>query len=122
MTNRLQVGIDFSQKRADLCLLWPQGDVLEAHLPFTNSRPGYEQAKALLLEAMERFQFEGLNISGEATGYYWLPFFQQLASDPDFKPHHLELFLLNPRWVYFHRPQSISQRQRQGDILANDAL
>jgi transposase len=99
MTNRLQVGIDFSQKRADLCLLWPQGDVLEAHLPFTNSRPGYEQAKALLLEAMERFQFEGLNISGEATGYYWLPFFQQLASDPDFKPHDLELFLLNPRWV-----------------------
>ena len=99
MTNRLQVGIDFSQKRADLCLLFPQGELLEAHLPFANSLPGYEQAKALLLEAMERFQFEGLNISGEATGYYWLPFFQQLVNDPDFKPHHLELFLLNPRWV-----------------------
>ncbi len=51
MTNRLQVGIDFSQKRADLCLLFPGGELLEAHLPFANSLPGYEQAKALMLEA-----------------------------------------------------------------------
>ena len=99
MTNRLQVGLDFSQKRADLCLLSPQGDLLEAHLPFANSLPGYEQAKALLLEAMARFQFDGLNISGEATGYYWWPFFQQLTGDPDLNQHDLELFLLNPRWV-----------------------
>jgi transposase len=99
MPNRLQVGIDFSQKGADLCLLFPHGELLEAHLPFANSLPGYEQTKALLLEAMARFEFDGLNISGEATGYYWFPFFQQLANDPDLNQHNLELFLLNPRWV-----------------------
>jgi transposase len=99
MTNRLQVGIDFSHKRADICLLGPNGDLLEEHVACANSRPGFAQAKALLLEAMAGDNFDGLDISGEATGYYWLPFFQQLADDPDLARHDLKLFLLNPRWV-----------------------
>jgi hypothetical protein len=99
MTNHLQAGIDFSHKRADLCLLGPNGELLEDHLACANSRPGFEQAKALLLEAMDRYDFDGLDISGEATGYYWLPFFQHLADDPDLAQHDLNLFLLNPRWV-----------------------
>lgn len=99
MTNRLQTGIDFSHKRADLCLLGPNGELLEDHLACANSQPGYQQAKALLLEAMDCYDFDGLDISGEATGYYWLPFFQQLANDPDLAKYDLNLFLLNPRWV-----------------------
>ena len=39
--NRLQVGIDFSQKRADFCLLFPDGQPLVAHQAFPNSLPGY---------------------------------------------------------------------------------
>jgi transposase len=99
MTNRLQAGIDFSHKRADLCLLGPNGELLEDHVACANSRPGFEQTKALLLEAMDCYDFDGLDISGEATGYYWLPFFHQLADDPDLAQHDLNLFLLNPRWV-----------------------
>jgi len=109
MTHRLQVGIDFSQKRADLCCLFPDGRLVEAHRPFANSWPGYEQSRDFLLELLERHQFDGLDISGEATGYYWLPFFQQLASDPD-------LFLLNPRWVkWFKRCFAQDDKSDQKD-------
>jgi len=99
MSHRLHVGIDFSQKRADCCLLFPNGQPLELHQAFGNSPAGYSLAKHLLLDAMDSYQFEGIDVSGEATGYHWLPFFLQLAADPDLEPHDLKLFLLNPRWV-----------------------
>jgi hypothetical protein len=103
MTNRLQVGIDFSQKRADFCLLFPNGQPLEPHRAFGNSCSGYSLAKQLLLDALDGYQFDGVDVSGEATGYYWLPFFLQLAADPDLEPHDLNLFLLNPRWVHWFK-------------------
>jgi hypothetical protein len=99
MTNRLQAGIDFSQKKADFCLLFPDGRPLESHQSFDNSRSGYSLAKQLLIDALETYSFDGVDVSGEATGYYWLPFFLQLAADPELKPYDLKLFLLNPRWV-----------------------
>lgn len=103
MSHRLQVGIDFSQKRADFCLLFPDGRFIEPHLAFGNSLPGYGLAKRLLLDALDQFDFDGVDVSGEATGYYWLPFFLQLAADPDLEPHDLKLHLLNPRWVYWFK-------------------
>ena len=45
MDNRLQVGIDFSQKRADFCLLFPDGRPLESHTAVDNSYLGYSLAK-----------------------------------------------------------------------------
>ena len=103
MTNRLQVGIDFSQKTAALCLLAPDGQPIEAHLSFDNSCSGYSLAKQLLLHALDDHQFDGIDVSGEATSYYWLPFFLQLAADPDLEPHDLNLFLLNPRWTSWYK-------------------
>ncbi len=50
--NRLQVGIDFSQKRADFCLLFPDGQPLVAHQAFSNSLPGYQKARQLLLDSL----------------------------------------------------------------------
>jgi transposase len=99
ITHRLQVGIDFSQKKADFCLMFPDGRLLEPHRAFDNSRSGYSLAKQLLLDALESYALDGLDVSGEATGYYWLPFFLQLAADPELEAHDLNLFLLNPRWV-----------------------
>jgi hypothetical protein len=99
MHNRLQVGIDFCQKRADVCLLLPDGRPLESHIAFDNSYLGYSRAKQLLLDALDDYAFDGIDVSGEATGYLWLPFFLQLAADPDLEPHDLRLHLLNPRWV-----------------------
>jgi transposase len=66
---------------------------------FDNSSSGYDLAKQCLLEALDSYAFDGLDISGEATGHLWLPFFLQLAADPDLAPRNLDLFLLNPRWV-----------------------
>jgi hypothetical protein len=99
MDHRLQVGIDFSQKRADFCLLFPDGRPLESHIAFDNSFLGYSMAKQLLLDALDEYAFDGVDISGEATGYLWLPFFLQLAADPDLDLHDPQLYLLNPRWV-----------------------
>ena len=99
MSNRLQAGVDFSQKRADFCLLCPDGRPLESHSSFANSCSGYSLAKQLLLDALNRHSFDGIDLSGEATGYFWMPFFLQLSADPDLVSHDLELFLLNPRWV-----------------------
>ena len=99
MTHRLQVGIDFSQKKADHCLLFPDGRPIESHISFANSLSGYSLAKQLLLDALDSYAFDGVDVSGEATGYYWLPYFLQLAADPDLAHHDLNLFLLNPRWV-----------------------
>ncbi len=101
--NRMQVGIDFSQKTADFCLMFPDGRPLEPHRAFDNSRSGYSLAKQLLLDALENYEFDGLDVSGEATGFLWLPFFLQLAADPELKAHDLDLFLLNPRWVHWFK-------------------
>jgi transposase len=103
MLQRLHVGIDFSQKGADLCLLFPDGRPLELHQAFDNSRSGYSLAKQLLLDALDSYAFDGVDVSGEATGYYWLPFFLQLAADPDLAPYDVQLFLLNPRWVHWFK-------------------
>lgn len=103
MSNRLQVGIDFSCKRADLALLSPDGEPIVMHRAFVNSGPGYTMAKELLLETLKAHSFDGLDVAGEATSYYWLPYFLKLAADPDLAPYDRKLFLLNPRWVHWYK-------------------
>lgn len=102
-SNRLQVGIDFSRSRVDLCLLRPSGEMLEAHQSFCNSVIGYQQAKTLLLQSLGQQSLQGLDLAGEATSYYWLPFFIQLAQDPDLAPFIPRLILLNPGWVKWYK-------------------
>jgi hypothetical protein len=86
-----------------LCLLFPDGQPLERHQAFGNSSSGYSLAKQLVLDALDSYQFDRVQVSGEATNYYWLPFFLQLAADPDLEPYDLKLFLLNPRWVAWYK-------------------
>ena len=99
MTHRLQAGVDFSLKRADFCLLFPDGRPLEPHVAFANSVSGYSLAKRLLLDALDTYSFDGIDLSGEATGYLWLPFFLQLAADPDLAAYDL---VYNTPMVYLH--------------------
>jgi len=103
MTNRLRVGIDFSQNGADFRLLFPDGQPLELHQAFDNSRPGYSMAKQLLLDALNGYLLDGVDVSGEATDYYWLPFFLQFAAESHLELYDLKLFLLNPRWVHWFK-------------------
>ncbi len=62
--HRLQVGIDFSQKQADFCLFFPDDRFIEQHQAFDNSQPGYGLAKWLLLDALNRFECDGIDVSG----------------------------------------------------------
>lgn len=101
--NRLQVGIDFSHKRADFCLLFPDGQPLLSHLAFANSRSGYQQARQMLLDNLQTYTFDGLDVSGEATSYYWFPFFWQMAHDAELSACDLSLYLLNPRLVHWFK-------------------
>jgi hypothetical protein len=73
--------------------------MLESHRSFANSCSGYSAAKQLLLDTLDTYDFDGVDISGEATGYLWLPFFLQLSADPELSLRDMDLFLLNPRWV-----------------------
>jgi transposase len=101
--NRLQVGIDFSHQRADICLLFPDGQPLLSHQAFANSRLGYHKARQILLDSLQAYAFDGLDVSGEATSYYWFPFFGQLAHDDELDGCDLSLFLLNPRQVHWFK-------------------
>jgi len=98
-TSILQLGIDFSQKRAEVCLLDAEGRVLDQGRRFANSAPGYQQAKQYLLQVLHRYGARGVDIAGEATSYYWLPFFWQLAHDQAWQGYQVRLFLLNARQV-----------------------
>ena len=92
----LQVGIDFSQKGADFCLLLPEGQPLELHRAFANSLSGYTKARQFLREVLKTQPFDGLDVTGEATSYYWMPFFWQLASDSDLAARDLNLVPAQP--------------------------
>jgi hypothetical protein len=113
--NRLQVGIDFSQKRADFCLLFPDGQPLVSHQAFPNSLPGYQKARQWLLDSLRAQSFEGLDVSGEATSYYWLPYFWQMAHDSELSDCDLSLFLLNPRQVFWFK-KSLPPDDKNDDV------
>jgi len=103
MASRPQLGLDFSAKYVDICLLNPAGERLIGHQRFDNSLPGYQDLKLLLLTTLRAEGAAGVDISGEATGMYWLPFFLQLAADPELADQNATLYLLNPRWVKWHK-------------------
>lgn len=105
--DRLIVGIDFSTQRADSSVMTPHGTQIGPHHRFDNSLPGCQDLKQTLLEILATHNYAGIDIAGEATGMYWLPFFLELAADPDLNAHALQLFVLNPRAVKWYK-QSMS--------------
>jgi hypothetical protein len=113
--NRLQVGIDFSHQRADICLLFPDGQLLLDHQAFANSKPGYQKARQVLLDQLRAQPFSGVDVSGEATSYYWFPCFWQMAHDPELQACDLSLFLLNPRQVYWFK-RSLPPDDKTDDV------
>lgn len=99
----LQVGLDISQKRLDMCVMQPNGAVLMNHRSFANNRHGYEELKHVLLEQITAGGFTGVDIGAESTGYYWLPLFLQLQADESWGSHEPTLYLLNSRQVYWFK-------------------
>lgn len=116
MPHHLQVGIDVGKNQLDLALLAPDGQVLSPHRRFANSRSGYPQLRDWLLAHLQAHAFLGLDIAAEATSYYWLPVFSQLAQDPLLAPFQPRLLLLNPSWVkWFKKSCSPADKSDQAD-------
>ncbi len=111
---RLILGIDFSRKGADLCLLRADGEELVHHRSCPNSPAGFAQAKALLLSQRPTAAEAVVEIGGEATSLYWLPFFWDLVHDPDLAVLHPNAYLLNPLWVKWYK-QSLPKVDKSDD-------
>lgn len=114
LSDRLQVGFDFSLKKVSLCLLKPDGTLIDSHQSFPNSVLGFQQTKALLLRSLAEQQLQGVDLAGEATSYYWLPYFISLAQDPDLAPFEPRPVLLNPGWVKWYK-KSFPQDNKSDD-------
>jgi transposase len=65
--------------------------------------PGTERAIAQLTTLLQQGAFDGLRLAAEATNWYWLPFFQLLASDPTLNQWPVELYAFNPRLAAKYR-------------------
>jgi hypothetical protein len=101
--SRLQVGIDISQQRLDVCALRADGKMLLGDRCFANSKQGYEALKATLLNTLESGNYSGVDIGGESTGYYWLPLALQLKADDSWQAYDPQFYLLNSRQVYWFK-------------------
>lgn len=111
MTSRLIAGIDFSTASADTSFLAPDGTRVDRHHRFDNSVSGLQDLKQTVLEILATEEYDGVDIAGEATGMYWLPFFLELATDPELAAHDAQLFVLNPRLVKLYK-ESISHTDK----------
>lgn len=99
----LNVGIDFSRRRADFGIFGPEGEIIDDHVAVSNSRTGYEQFKARLLEVIQAYELDEIKVTGEATSTYWMPFFMQLVKDQKLNEHGIQTYLLNPKWVSWYK-------------------
>jgi len=111
MTNRLQVGIDFSLRHVMLHVTTPDGQPLATHRSFTNAVSGYDQAKQLLCALVRKQGYSGMDIAGEATSTYWMPFFLNLSQDSALEPYDPHLVLFNPRWVAWYKKSQGAQNK-----------
>lgn len=100
---RIQVGFDISKKKLDMCILEADGQVIIRHRSFPNSLEGYQAVKQSILNVLETEAFQGVDIGGESTGYYWLPFFLQLQQDSDLASYDPRSYLINARQVYWFK-------------------
>ncbi len=101
--SQLTLGIDFSRTGADVCLLRGDGQVLVPHRHFANSPAGVAQTRTLVMSYLQAEPGASLQIGAESTSWYWLPFFWQLARDPQLTAFHPQLYLLNPLWVKWYK-------------------
>lgn len=113
---RLYVGIDFSKHQVHYAVHRADGRELEHHRAYANSLSGYQQAKDWLLELFAEEGAGSVAVGGEATSYYWLPLYLQLAQDPAWARYGLDPYLLNARWVkWFKKSRSPNNKDDRID-------
>jgi transposase len=96
MTSILYVGVDVHRKDNHFHCLDPTGQTIASEKQ-RNNRRGTERAIVQLTALLQQGQFDELRLAAEATNWYWLPFFQLLASDPTLNQSSVKLYAFNPR-------------------------
>jgi hypothetical protein len=96
MTSILYVGVDVHRKDNHFHCLDPTGQTV-ATFKQRNNRVGTERAIAQLTALLQHSSCDELRLAAEATNWYWLPFFQLLASDPTLNHFSVSLYAFNPR-------------------------
>jgi hypothetical protein len=119
----LFVGVDIHRKDNHLHCLDPTGQTC-AVFAARNNRPGTQQVIARLTDLLRQGSFDRLRLAAEATNWYWLPFFQLLASDPALNQWPLELYAFNPRVTAKYRDTflDLDKDDREEAYLLADRL
>jgi hypothetical protein len=96
MLSPLFVGVDIHRKDNHVHCLDPTGQTL-ATFVVRNNRPGVQLAITHLVNLLGQCSCDGVRLAAEATNWFWLPFFQSLASDPTLNQWPLELYAFRTR-------------------------
>jgi transposase len=68
-------------------------------LTVQNNRPGADQVIAHLVQLLTQQGYTHLEVGLEATGLFWLPFYQYLQQSPALQPFHPTWVCFNPKLV-----------------------
>lgn len=115
MTKQLVVGVDPHRKKNVVQVMDSQGQVLDRPFGVVNNRPGTEGFIRQVVAHAQAEGVAGIQISTEATGWYWFHFFRTLSEDPLLNQWPLELYLFNPRLT-------AKFKQSYGDLDKNDQI
>ncbi len=115
MNNPLLVGVDVHRKQNVFSLMDASGNEIGSRFGSENNRPGTAQTIEQLKGHMESGEYDGLQIGAEATGYYWLHFFQMLQSDEFLNQWPLDLYSFNPRVIAHYKKTFIDMDKTDGN-------
>jgi len=118
MNNPLLVGVDVHRKQNVLSVMNVAGDEVTKRTSVDNNRPGTSQTIAQLGELMETGAYDHIQVGAEATGYYWLHFFQMLKEDEFLNQWPLALYAFNPRVIAHYKKTFVDLDKTDG----NDAF
>ncbi|MBV7335315.1 IS110 family transposase [Chloroflexi bacterium TSY] len=115
MNNPLLVGVDVHRKQNVFSVMDESGNEIGARFRADNNRPGTAQTIEQLRGQMESGDYDGLQIGAEATGYYWLHFFQTLQADEFLNQWPLELYSFNPRVISHYKKTFVDLDKTDGN-------
>jgi len=115
MNHPLFVGVDPHRKKNVVQMMDSQGERLGDTLRVDNNQPGTAALIKHLMETAASGEFDGIRIATEATGWYWLHFFQALHQELAASPWPVALYALNPRLT-------AKFKQTYVDLDKNDAI
>jgi len=100
MPTTLCVGGDIHQETLQLRTIdKTDGHEVGKALTVQNNRPGADQVIAQLVHLMTQQGYTHLEFGLEATGLFWLPFYQYLQQSPALTPFHPTWVCFNPKLV-----------------------